>query len=88
MVDHKVHDDADIAGFGLCDQCVEIRQRAEFGRDVVVIRDVIAVVAHGRAVDRGQPDDSDTEIAQMVEPRNDTGMSPMPSPLLSAKLRG
>ncbi len=73
VIDHEVHHDADAARPRLRDQPVEIGECSEFRRDVAVIRDVVAVVGHRRAVDRRQPDEADAQIGEMIELRDDAG---------------
>ena len=73
MIDDEVHDDADPALLGLGHQSVEIVQCPELRRDGPVVRDIVAVVGHGRGIDRRKPDEPDPQIGQVVELRDDAG---------------
>ena len=50
---------------------VEVRERAEARVDVGVVGDVVAEVAHRRAVERREPDRVDAEPREVLEPRRD-----------------
>ena len=67
VVHHQVHDQLHAAGVQLRDQLVQVGQRAEQRVDVLVVADVVAVVVHRRAVDRGHPHDVDAQPVQVVQ---------------------
>ena len=52
VVDDEVHEDVHITLFCLCNQLLHVLHRAEARVDVVIIRNIIAVVIVWRAVDR------------------------------------
>ena len=71
VVDHQVHDQLHAAG-------VQLRRAARPGRRgcrtagrCPVVADVVAVVVHRRAVDRGQPDHVHAETVQVVDVADD-----------------
>ena len=51
MVDHQVHNDFDLAFMAFCDQFLHIFHATKDGGNILVIRDVIAVIIHGTLVD-------------------------------------
>ena len=67
VVDDEVHEDVHIALFCLRNQFVHIVHRAEARVDVVIVGNVIALIRERRAVDRGEPDDIDTELLEIVQ---------------------
>ena len=89
VVDHEVHDELHAALVDPGEQLVEVRERPEHRVDVAVVADVVAVVVLRRRVDRREPEHVDAEARRgsrggPVMPAR----SPIPSPSLSAKLRG
>ena len=71
VVDDQVHDDAHPQLVGAGNQRVEGREVTKEGVDVAVVRDVVAVVCLGRAVDGRYPDDVDAEMREVIEARVD-----------------
>jgi hypothetical protein len=71
VVDDEIHDEFHPAPVQGREQVVELRQRAEDRLDVLVVADVVAVVVLRRRIDRGQPDDVDPEVSEIVDPRRD-----------------
>ena len=71
VVRHQVDDDPQPEDVGALEQGVEVRERAEQRVDVAVVRDVVAGVGLGGAVERRQPDRVDAEPREVVEPRGD-----------------
>ena len=74
VVRDEVDDDPHAARVGLRDELVEVRQRPEERVDVGVVGDVVAVVGHGRDVERREPDRLDAErplraVVEVVEVR-------------------
>ena len=67
VVDDQVHDQLDPAVVQLLDELVDVVERAEERVDVLVVRDVVAVVVLRRRVHRGQPHHVDAEHRQVVE---------------------
>jgi hypothetical protein len=55
----------------LGDQLVELLERAEQGVDALVVADVVAVVGLRRGVDRGEPQDVDAEVGQVIQSLQD-----------------
>ena len=53
VVQHQVHNDADVALSGLGDEAVEVSQGAVLRVDILVVGDVIAEVDLRRRIDRG-----------------------------------
>ena len=72
VVDHKIHHELNIALVCFLDKLVHIRHRTEFGVDVPVVADVIAVVCAGGAINRAEPDDADTQILKRVKVRDNS----------------
>ncbi len=52
MIDHKVEHDADAAALCFNHKPVEVGKRTKLRRDVLVVRDIVAVVVHRGGVDR------------------------------------
>src|SRR5579883_3124713 len=67
MVNHIIHDDADMALFGLLRETVKIRQGAVHGVDILVIRYVVAEIHLRRWVAWRNPDGVNTQVMQIVE---------------------
>jgi hypothetical protein len=67
---------------------VQVGQRAEARVDVAVVGDVVAEVAHRRRKEGRDPDRVGAELRDVGQAAAMPGRSPMPSPLLSWKLRG
>ena len=67
VVQHEVGDDADAAAVRLLEQVHEVVDRAELGQHGAEVADVVAAVAQGRGVERGQPQAVDAEPLQVVE---------------------
>ena len=67
VVDDEIHQDVHIALFRFRDQPVHVLHRTEARVNVVVIRDIIALIGERRAVDRLEPEDIDAEILQIIE---------------------
>ena len=55
------------------DESVGVRQPPEHRVDVLVVGDVVPGVGHRRAVERGDPDGVDAEVAQVGQPGRDAG---------------
>ena len=68
VVDDQVDQDSYAAIAGLVHELGEVAQGADPGMDVVVVRDVVAVVLARRGVDGVQPDAGDAQPRQVVEP--------------------
>jgi hypothetical protein len=65
VVDDELGDDADVAAVRFGDHAVEIGERAVARVDVLVVRDVVAVVAQRRGVERQQPQGIDAKPLQV-----------------------
>jgi hypothetical protein len=67
VVHHQIDEDADAALLGAVGELDEIAERAVTRIDVIVVRDVVAVVAIGRGLERHQPDRRDAEPVQVIQ---------------------
>ena len=67
VIDDQVDDDADAALLAAVGELDEVAERAVARIDVVVVRDVVAVVAAGRGLERHQPDGGDAQALQIVQ---------------------
>jgi hypothetical protein len=67
VVDHELGDDAELSALGFQHEAAKVRHRAEIGIDVVIVRNVIAVVSSGRRIERQEPQRRDTEILQIIQ---------------------
>ena len=86
VVDDQVDDHADAALLRRVGELDEVAEGAVARDHPVVVGDVVAVVAAGRALERHQPDRGDAEPVQVVEAAHQPWKSPMPSPLASMKV--
>ena len=68
---HQVHQDLDVVLFGICEQRVEVGERAIFVVDAEVVGNVVAVVLLWARVARVEPDGIDAQRVQMIESRSD-----------------
>ncbi len=57
--------------FGICEQRVEVGERAIFVVDAEVVSNVVAVVVLWARVARVEPDGIDAERVQVIESRSD-----------------
>jgi hypothetical protein len=71
VIQHEIDDHANAALLRLVRELDEIPQCAEARIDGVVIADVVAVVAPGRALERHQPDARDPESGEVIEPSDE-----------------
>jgi hypothetical protein len=71
VVGHEVEEDADPARVRLGYQPLGVGQGAEQRIHVEVVGDVVPVVAHRRAEDRGQPHGVHAQPGEVVEPLDD-----------------
>ena len=67
VVEHEFGDDAEVAAVRLVEEAPELAQCAVHRIDRAVVGDVVPLVAHGRWVERQQPDCGDAEVLQVVE---------------------
>ncbi len=88
VVRDEVDDDAQAQRVRVADQRVGVQQAAEHGVDGPVVGDVVAGVGLRGGVEGAEPHGVHAQVAQVRQTGADTSRSPMPSPLLSAKLRG
>src|SRR5205085_4706445 len=63
----EIQNQVDVAGMQLGKQLIEVVQRSVGRIDRTEIRDVVAEVAHRRALDRGEPDRVDAKPGEMVD---------------------
>jgi hypothetical protein len=68
VVDDELRDDADPAAMRLVEKRLEVLDGAVGRIDRLVLRDVVAVVAQRRRIERQQPDRGDAERLDVVEP--------------------
>lgn len=73
VVQHQIHDDADVVFFGFGDEVVHVGQRAEHGVNIAVVGNVVAVVILRAAVDGAEPDGVDAQALQIAKPLDDAG---------------
>ena len=71
VVEHQVHDDADLTLPSLSDQFIHILKRPEHGINVLIIRNIIPIVILRRAVHRRDPHRVDPQVSQIVKPPYD-----------------
>ena len=71
VVDHQVHDEVYVPFFGLGQQLVEVGHGPEAGVDVIIVGNVVALVRHGRGIDRTEPDDVHAQLLQIVQLADD-----------------
>ncbi|MPM39399.1 hypothetical protein SDC9_86032 [bioreactor metagenome] len=67
VVHHEVDDDPDAPLVGLRHEAAEIRQGAELGHDVAVVRDVVPAVGQRGGEERRQPQAVDPQPLEVVE---------------------
>jgi hypothetical protein len=67
VVEDKLDDYPQAAPMRFAEEDLKIAQGAAVGMDIHVMRDVVAVVAERRRVERQEPDSSDAEILNIVE---------------------
>ena len=67
VVRDNIENDAEIELVGSSDQPVDVVERAVTRINVAVIRDVVAMVVPWRGVERGEPDDVDTEPLEVIQ---------------------
>jgi hypothetical protein len=68
VVDDQVDDDANPVQARLVAERHEVAEIAEPAIDTIEIRDVVAVVAVRRGIERQQPDAGDAEASEIVQP--------------------
>jgi hypothetical protein len=73
VVDHQLGDDPEAQAVRRGDERVEIGQRAVAGMDVLVVRDVVAVVFERGWVERQQPQTVDSQRLEVLQLLRDTG---------------
>src|SRR6185436_5451780 len=73
VVDDQLGDDTQLAPLRLLHQAAVVLNGADIRIDLTIVRDVVAVVASGRWIERQQPQRGDTEILQVAEPRGEAG---------------
>jgi hypothetical protein len=83
VVDDQFGDDFKAPRVRLANEGPKVGQRAVIGMDVLVIGNVVAVIAHGRGIERHQPQRIHPQILEIIEPLDQARKSPMPSWLLS-----
>ena len=71
VIGHQVGDDADAAVARFVSQPIECRQVAEERIHVAVVGYVVAPVIAGRGIERGDPDEVHTEVAEVAQFRSD-----------------
>lgn len=62
MVEYYVHDQAHAASVYFGQQCVKVFHGSVPGRDGVIVADIVAVVAVGAGIERGEPDNVNAEV--------------------------
>src|SRR5947207_7527870 len=72
VIDHEIDDDADAPLAAAMGEFHEITERAVPRVDIIIIRDIVAVVFAGRRLKWHQPDRGDAQSVQIVEPPKQT----------------
>ena len=72
VIDDQLGDDLQVAAMGLADETAEIAHRAVGRVDAAIVRDVVAVVAQRRWIERQQPDRRNAQLLQVVQPFDQT----------------
>src|SRR4051794_5624290 len=67
MIDYQFGNNAEPALVGRGKKGTEIVEGAEVRIDVVIVRDVVAVVAHRRGIERQEPKRGDTEFLEVIK---------------------
>ena len=84
VIDDELGEYSQLPPLGLLHEAAEIGHGAEIGIDGAVVRNIVAVVAARRGIERQQPKRGDADILQVVKFSVSPAKSPMPSLLLSA----
>lgn len=80
MAGHQVEDDFQSSFMGLVDQFHQIVVGPETGIHLIEIDDVVAAVRPGGFKQRIEPDGRHAQAPDVIEFRDDAGMSPIPLP--------
>ena len=72
MIEHKIHDDADVVLFRFRNQAVHVVEAAEDRVDILIIGDIVTVIFLRGTVNRGEPDGVDAQVLQIVQMFDDT----------------
>ena len=88
VVQHQIHDDADVPFFCLGNQAVHVGKGAEHGVNVLIVGDIVAVVVLGGLEHRGQPDGVDAQFLQIVQLGDDAGNVAQPVAVAVAEAAG
>ena len=67
VIDHQLRDDAQPALVRRGEERLEIGERAIVRINIVVIRDVVAIIAQGGGIKREQPDRGHAKILEIIE---------------------
>jgi hypothetical protein len=67
VVNDKIHNDVNVPGACLEKEKIEAVEIAEAGIDIVIIRDIVALVGKWGAVHRRDPEDTDAESFQILQ---------------------
>ena len=67
VIDHQLRDDAQPALVRRAEKRLEIGERAIVRINIVVIRDVVAIIAQGGGVKREQPDRGHAKLLEIIE---------------------
>ncbi|CCX63776.1 putative uncharacterized protein [Firmicutes bacterium CAG:791] len=73
VIDNEIHQDVHVALFGFGDQTVHVVHCAKARVDAVIIGNIVALIGKRRAVDRGEPDNIDAELLEIIELADDAG---------------
>ena len=71
VIDHQIHHDFEPTLMRFGQQLVHIVERAEQRVDVLIVRDVIAVVVLRGLIDRGEPQHIHAKISKVIKTRRD-----------------
>ena len=72
MVEHQVHNNADITPAGFGNERFHILHGSVQEIDIVIISNIVSVVRLGRNVEGGNPDRADSKALQVIQFGNDS----------------
>ncbi|MNX75929.1 hypothetical protein D3C86_1074200 [compost metagenome] len=81
VVEHQVRDDSQVAFLGLLHEALEVVEGPQVRVDVLVVRDVVAVVPQRRGIHGQDPDAVDPQVLDVVEPARQPDEVAQPVPV-------
>ena len=67
VIDHQIHQDRDVSFFGFGDQFLHVFHSAEAGIDLIIVRDIIALICQRGLVAGRDPDDINPQFFQIIQ---------------------